>query len=142
MSFFLLQVKLGLSLPIQAEVRELRDALASDTGIEPPHMLLTEVDDLGFHSTFADSQSISVVGENDPIYCIELPQVRDVTEESGAYLLLVWANVLVLDDHVARFGSPYTMQVSRETSYEDLQKLILKEMNTILHDDVLVNAQD
>ncbi|XP_071443235.1 ubiquitin carboxyl-terminal hydrolase 43 isoform X2 [Hetaerina americana] len=136
------QVKLGLSLPMQAEVRELRDALSSDTGIEPPHMLLTEVDDLGFHRTFSDSQSISMVAENDPLYCIELPQLRDASEESGAYLLLVWVNVLVLDDHVARFGSPYTMQVSRETSYEDLQKLILKEMNTILHDDVLVNAQD
>lgn len=34
------------------------------------------------------------------------------------------------------------MQVGRETSYEDLQKLILKEMNIILHDDVLVNSQD
>jgi ubiquitin carboxyl-terminal hydrolase 31 len=46
-------VKLGLSLPIHAEVRELRELLASDTGIEEPHMLLTEVDDLGFHRTFA-----------------------------------------------------------------------------------------
>ncbi|XP_046408521.1 ubiquitin carboxyl-terminal hydrolase 43 isoform X2 [Ischnura elegans] len=136
------QVRLGLALPVQAEVRELRDALSSDTGIEPPHMLLTEVDDLGFHRTFADSQSISIVTEQDPLYCIELPQLRDASEESGAYLLLVWVNVLVLDDHVARFGSPYTMQVGRETSYEDLQKLILKEMNTVLHDDVLVNAQD
>ncbi|KRT86127.1 Peptidase, partial [Oryctes borbonicus] len=38
-------------------------------------------------------------------------------------------------------GSPYTMQVSRETSYEDLQKLILKEMAPILHDDILTTSQ-
>jgi hypothetical protein len=38
-------------------------------------------------------------------------------------------------------GSPYTMQVSRETSYEDLQKLILKEMAPILHDDILTSSQ-
>lgn len=46
-------MKLGLSLPIHAEVRELRELLASDTGIKEPDMLLTEVDDLGFHRTFA-----------------------------------------------------------------------------------------
>jgi hypothetical protein len=46
-------VKLGLSLPIHAEIRELRELLASDTGIAEAHMLLTEVDDLGFHRTFA-----------------------------------------------------------------------------------------
>lgn len=38
-------------------------------------------------------------------------------------------------------GSPYTMQVSRVTSYDDLQKLILKEMAPILHDDILTSSQ-
>lgn len=33
------------------------------------------------------------------------------------------------------------MQISRETSYEDLQKLMLKEMAPILHDDVLTASQ-
>lgn len=33
------------------------------------------------------------------------------------------------------------MQVPRETSYEDLQKLILKEMAPILHDDILTSSQ-
>lgn len=33
------------------------------------------------------------------------------------------------------------MQVPREISYEDLQKLILKEMAPILHDDVLTSSQ-
>lgn len=38
-------------------------------------------------------------------------------------------------------GSPYTMQVPREISYEDLQKLILKEMSPILYDDILTSSQ-
>lgn len=46
-------MKLGLSLPIHSEVRELRELLASDTGIAEAHILLTEVDDLGFHRTFS-----------------------------------------------------------------------------------------
>lgn len=33
------------------------------------------------------------------------------------------------------------MQVPRELSYEDLQKLILKEMASILHDDILTSSQ-
>lgn len=33
------------------------------------------------------------------------------------------------------------MQVPREMSYEDLQKLILKEMAPILHDDILTSSQ-
>nr|CAD7404748.1 unnamed protein product [Timema cristinae] len=137
------RVKIGVSLPIHSEVRELRELLSSDTGISAPHMLITEVDDLGFHRTFSDSQLVSIIKETDPVYCLELPQLKDATEDSGgAYLLLCWVNVLIMDDHQARFSSPYTMQVGRETSYEDLQKLILKEMNTILHDDILVNSQD
>jgi len=34
------------------------------------------------------------------------------------------------------------MQLCRLTSYRDLQKLILKEMNTMLHDEVLTTDQD
>lgn len=34
------------------------------------------------------------------------------------------------------------MPVSRETSYVDLQKLLLKEMAWMLHDDVLTSEQD
>lgn len=33
------------------------------------------------------------------------------------------------------------MQVPRDLSYEDLQKLILKEMASILHDDILTSSQ-
>jgi ubiquitin carboxyl-terminal hydrolase 31 len=77
------------------------------------------------------------------VYCLELPQLKEATEDGGgAYVLLCWVNLLVVEDHCARFSSPYTMQVGRETSYEDLQKLILKEMNAVLHDDILVNSQD
>ena len=41
-----------------------------------------------------------------------------------------------------RFGSTYTMQIARETSFEDLQKLILKEMASVVHHSVLCNKQE
>ncbi|KZC08253.1 Ubiquitin carboxyl-terminal hydrolase 31 [Dufourea novaeangliae] len=133
------QVKIGVSVNQAANVRELREILASDTGIDENHMLLTEIHDEGFHRTFSDCQPLSVITENDPLYCIELPQLKEPTEQ--AYILLVWINVLAKGDLKQRFGSPYTMQVSRETSYEDLQKLLLKEMHTVLSDDVLTSSQ-
>lgn len=49
----ILQVKLGLSLPAHAEIRELKEQLAQDTGVSEQHMLITEVDDLGFQRTFS-----------------------------------------------------------------------------------------
>lgn len=91
----------------------------------------------------SDSQPVLSIKETDPVYCLELPQLKEATDDGGgAYVLLCWVNLLVVEDHCARFSSPYTMQVDRETSYEDLQKLILKEMNAVLHDDVLVSSQD
>ncbi|XP_015116575.1 ubiquitin carboxyl-terminal hydrolase 31 [Diachasma alloeum] len=133
------QVRIGVSVNQAANIKELREILASDTGIEESHMLLTEVHDEGFHRTFSDCQPLSVITENDPLYCVELPQLKEPTEQ--AYILLVWVNVLVKGDLRERFGSPYTMQVSRETSYEDLQKLLLKEMHTTLSEDVLTSSQ-
>lgn len=146
-----------------ATISELRDILESDTSISRSNMLITEIGESGFLRTFTDTQSVNVITEIDPIYCIEVAQLKDTdTEENtSAYILLCWINVMVTDEIASRFGtiltihsilfsihlfcsiigSPYTMQISRETSYEDLQKLILKEMATILHDDVLTSSQ-
>ena len=43
------QVRIGVSVNQAANVKELREILASDTGIDENHMLLTEVYDEGFH---------------------------------------------------------------------------------------------
>ncbi|RZF46761.1 hypothetical protein LSTR_LSTR002624 [Laodelphax striatellus] len=135
------QYKIGLSLPVDAEIRELREALASDTKIAAPHMLITEIDDLGFHRTFADNQPVNVIKENEPIYCLQLPQLKETTADSGEYILLCWVNVLMLEDQCARFSSPFTVQMCRETSYVDVQKLLLKEMAWTLDADVLTSEQ-
>ncbi|EFA08548.2 ubiquitin carboxyl-terminal hydrolase 31 [Tribolium castaneum] len=136
------QVQIGLSLPSGATVSELRDILESDTSIERANMLITEIGETGFLRTFTDTQSVNIISEIDPIYCIEVAQLKDLEEDTtSAYILLCWINVVQEGDGFKRFGSPYTMQVSRETSYEDLQKLLLKEMAPILHDDILTSAQ-
>ena len=80
--------------------------------------------------------------ESDPLYCIELPSLKEACEEDGAFILLSWINVVIHGDTQTRFGSTYTMQIGRETSFEDLQKLILKEMAGSVHHSVLCNKQE
>ncbi|KAJ8956738.1 hypothetical protein NQ318_014094 [Aromia moschata] len=98
------QVQIGLNLPSGATVSELRDILESDTSIERANMLITEIGDSGFLRTFTDVQSVGVITEIDPIYCIEVAQLKDVHEDTtSAYVLLCWINVLVDDNDCQRF---------------------------------------
>ena len=116
-------------------------------------------------AVFKDTQPISVLRESDPLYCIELPVLKEPSEEDGAFVVLSWINVIIQGDTQRRFalstlffqmemgvfmfslgfdrfGSTYTMQIARETSFEDLQKLILKEMASVVHHSVLCNKQE
>lgn len=165
-SHLFVQVRIGLCMNGQADVKELREILSSDTGIELNRMLLTEIDDQGFLRTHSgisyilkipplyvtfyvllfeiglDNQPISVLRETDPLYCIELPAVKEPCEEDGAFVVLCWINVLVDEHSQSRLGSCYTMQVARETSFEDLQKLLLKEMASVVHHQVICQKQE
>lgn len=86
---------------------ELRDVLESDTSIERANMLITEIGEGGFLRTFTDTQSVNIISEIDPIYCIEVAQLKDVEEDStSAYILLCWINVLLDGVDVQRFGKP------------------------------------
>ena len=96
----------------------------------------------GTIGTRVDNQPISVLRESDPLYCIELPVLKEASEEDGAFVLLSWINVIIQGDTQRRFGSTHTMQIARETSFQDLQKLILKEMASLVHHSVLCNKQE
>ena len=137
------QVRLGLSLPVESEVRDLRELLSRDTGIEGQQLCLAEIDEVSFQTTFSDNQPLSVIKSDCPLFAIELPkhQRHHDEEDDGAFLVLTWVNVYKEKDIEKRFGTPYTIQVSRETLYGDLQKLLMKEMSPILHDDILISAQ-
>ena len=112
------QVKIGLSVPSAATVSELRDILESDTSIARANMLLMEISESEFLRTFTDAQGIGVITEADPIYCIEVAQMKDVEEETtSAYVLLCWINVVMIDEGFLRFGKELTQFVSRVFPY-------------------------
>jgi len=136
------QVRIGVTLPLNSEVRDLRELLSRDTGIESQQLSLVEIDDLCFQNTFCDSQPLSVIPQNCSLFAVELPKHPEHEDDDGAFLVLTWVNVFKEGDKIEkRFGTPYTIQVSRETLYGDLQKLLMKEMSPILHDDILISAQ-
>ncbi|XP_048482741.1 ubiquitin carboxyl-terminal hydrolase 4 [Plutella xylostella] len=127
------QVKIGVELAAAATMEELAAALHSDTGIERDHIVLAEVNDQGWSSARAAWEPAGTDGG--ALYCVEAPPLLGAPP--APYLLLLWINLL--DDR--RFGSPYAMQVPRETSYADLQKLMLKEMSGVVAERVLEEAQ-
>lgn len=65
------QVKLGLSVPLGSPFYALREQLQADTGIPLNRMVLTEINGTGFVRVFCDSQPISILSQDDSIYCIE-----------------------------------------------------------------------
>ncbi len=119
------QVRIGFSLPVHADIREVRAALARDTGIEPGQLLLVEIDKLGFQRTFTDGEPFANIGAECPLYGIEMPRRPSLAGEpangseeegdgggDGAFILLTWVNVFKEGTAIeARFGSPYTIQV-------------------------------
>ena len=135
------QVRIGLTLPVDSDIKDLREALSKDTGIEIDQLLITEIDSVSFQRTLSDGQSLSCIEAEAPVYCIETPKINQENEDDGAFVVLTWINVYKEGSIEKRFGSPYTTQISRETVYADVQKLLMKEMSPILHDDILISAQ-
>merc|ERR1712218_532880 len=136
------QVKIGLTLPQDTDIKELREELSKDTGIDVSQLLLTQIDSLSFQKTFSDNEALTVIPDKCNLYGIEVPKLQKSTEDNGAFIVLSWINVLKEGEKIEqRFGSPYAIQLARETIYEDLQKLLMKEMSPILHDDILISAQ-
>lgn len=127
------QVRIGVELPPNSTMDDLRTALHNDTGIDRDHIILAEINENGWSPGRAAWEAAGV--EGGALYCVEAPPL--LTSPTAPYLLLLWVNMLEGE----RFGSPYAMQVPREISYEDLQKLMLKEMCQVVAERVLENAQ-
>ena len=52
---------------------------------------------------FSDMTCVNAMSANDPIYAIELPDHKPPTEESGAFLLITWINVVLAKPDNIRF---------------------------------------
>ncbi|XP_029726360.2 ubiquitin carboxyl-terminal hydrolase 31 [Aedes albopictus] len=129
------QVQLGLGVPHGSPVMVLREQLHADTGIAVDRMILAEVCDGGFNRVYCDSHLVSSVGDDgSTVYCIESPPVA----EGMTQIVLCITNGRrdVGSGEIRRFGTPFCIVVNRDVSYVELQKLLLKEMASILKSEV------
>lgn len=128
------QVKLGLGVPHGSPVVAIREQLQADTGIPIERIVLAEITETGFSRVFCDSHPISSLSEEDSIYCIETQSIS----ENSTNITLIVANVQRNENEnvCKRFGTPFCLQVSRDVSYSELQKKLLKEMQTVLKSEV------
>ncbi|XP_065580761.1 ubiquitin carboxyl-terminal hydrolase 43-like [Artemia franciscana] len=133
------EVRLGITVDGRASIQDLKAAICRDSGIDENEAVIVEIDNLGFHQTFLETSSIDVIDENTSLYALELPKLN--YNDDGASITITWCNVLVNGDKRQRFGGPFVLQLSRETSYEDLQKLFLKEMSSMITHRTLVTRQ-
>ncbi|CAG9786182.1 unnamed protein product [Diatraea saccharalis] len=127
------QVRIGVELSTNATMEDLRTTLHTDTGIDRDHIILAEINETGWCNARGSWEAAGL--DAGALYCVEAPPL--LTTPTAPYLLVLWVNLL----EGQRFGSPYAMQVPREISYEDLQKLMLKEMCQIIAERVLENSQ-
>ncbi|XP_055607161.1 ubiquitin carboxyl-terminal hydrolase 31 [Uranotaenia lowii] len=129
------QVQLGLGIPNGSSVSVLREQLHADTGISVDRMILAEIGEAGFSRVYCDSHMVSSVGDDGQVYCIESP--KPATEGITQIVLCISnARRDVGSGEVRRFGTPFCIMVSRDVSYVELQKLLLKEMSSILKSEV------
>ena len=56
------QVRIGLTLPVDADIRHLRESLSKDTGIATAQIVLAEITDKCFRKTFHDGESVAAIG--------------------------------------------------------------------------------
>uniref|UniRef100_T1J896 Ubiquitin carboxyl-terminal hydrolase n=1 Tax=Strigamia maritima TaxID=126957 RepID=T1J896_STRMM len=131
------QVRLGLSINSQANIRELKEVLAADSAIPDDKIVITELVPEGFHHTFSDSQPLSSIHENDNIFAIQVPAIKPVNPRDGEYLLLVWINRLGTGCQGKRFGCPYVKEVPRECTFQELETAVLSTMSGILKNGVV-----
>ncbi|XP_050667037.1 ubiquitin carboxyl-terminal hydrolase 31 [Leptidea sinapis] len=127
------QVRIGVELPANATMEDLRTVLHTDTGVEREHIILAEINETGWCVARNPWEPAGI--DSGALYCMEAPPLLQTP--TTPYLLILWVNLLEGE----RFGSPYAMQVPREISFVDLQKLMLKEMCQVVADRVLETAQ-
>lgn len=66
-------LRIGVSVPLHGTIADLRNVVSDMTGIKQESLILTELYYDGFHRTFHDKQSLSIVHEGDNIYAFEAP---------------------------------------------------------------------
>ncbi|KAG1703682.1 Ubiquitin carboxyl-terminal hydrolase 31 [Nymphon striatum] len=122
------QVELGVSININASIKELREAFSGKTGIPASQIVLTKLNSTGCYHDFNDSQHVSEIRDVSSVYAIET-SVATIKHDSE-HLTLIWYNCRGKDG--IRFGYIYASHILREATYEDIISTIFLQMQSEL----------
>ncbi|CAF1391358.1 unnamed protein product [Rotaria sordida] len=145
------QLQIGLCLPVTNTVKDVREAIAQQSNLDPNDLVLVEIHQQnGFSQVFHDTESINRL-TND-VYAIQFPSTNSENLEhitsskensSPSYVnLLVLNRVRYNSGRTERFGAPIVVRVPRQSNYRTLQLSIIKAQRSLIRDEVMEYAQD
>lgn len=85
-------LRIGIKVPVYSKVSALSEAVSEMTEIPVDSLIITELGNDGFHRSFKDHQSISIIHEGDNIYAFEAPKQLYPDPESVGDSPLVISN--------------------------------------------------
>lgn len=146
------QLQIGLCLPVSSTVRDVREAIAQQSNLDPNDLALVEIHQhQGYSQVFHDTEPISRLTHD--IYAIQFPSssnetIEHQTESTTNSTNNSFVNILVLNrvrlnsGQVERFGAPIAIRVPRESNYRALQLSIIKAQRSIIRDEAMEYAQE
>ncbi|CAF1655369.1 unnamed protein product, partial [Adineta ricciae] len=145
------QLQIGLCLPITNTVKDVREAIAQQSNLDPNDLALVEIQQQnGFFQVFHDTDPITRLTAD--VYAIQFPSSNSestehvasaVDSQSPSYVnLLVLNRVRYNSGRVERFGPPIAVRVPRQSNYRTLQMAIIKAQRSLIRDEAMEYAQD
>ncbi|UJR22199.1 hypothetical protein I4U23_025263 [Adineta vaga] len=145
------QLQIGLCLPITNTVKDVREAIAQQSNLDPNDLALVEIQQQnGFFQVFHDTDPITRLTSD--VYAIQFPSSNSESMEhvtstadnqTPSYVnLLVLNRVRYNSGRVERFGPPVAVRVPRQSNYRSLQLSIIKAQRSLIRDEAMEYAQD
>ncbi|CAF0860000.1 unnamed protein product [Adineta ricciae] len=153
------QLQIGLCLPVTNTVKDVREAIAQQSNLDPSDLVLAEIQQHnGFSQVFHDTESMSRLSQD--VYAIQFPSSRTASSEhiasptepsnqvissesSNSFVNLLVLNRVQLDSgRFERFGAPIAVRVPRESNYRALQLSIIKAQRSLILDEAMEYAQE
>lgn len=155
------EIKIGVSIESFATLRDLRDKISRLLKIPEKQLVLLVTDQIfGLKELCKDTELIQeILEDSQEIKAVETPKMNlqapridpisgsplplensfsasNHSPSSTSHLIIVWTNRIGIGSQGSIFGPIYSTQLSREASYKEIQKEILKAMEDILKPDV------
>nr|KAI8765519.1 ubiquitin carboxyl-terminal hydrolase 31-like isoform X1 [Biomphalaria glabrata] len=124
-------------------VKDLRERIASEAKLAASQLLLVQMKEDGFGSTYGDEQPLNDVADSDLLYAIEMYS-NDTSMNSSvqefetptAQIVVTHVETFAGSGRNSRFSSPMLIKVRRDITWKELQKAILLALEDSVHKEI------